>query len=824
MLTEAQKQEIIKRAKAKGIKDADIERGINEYQKASFTVPTTSQIQSSALPQTAPLSQPAQQPASRTTQPTTSSVGTAQAEEEPGFVASFVKSLVDPAVNYIKFVGESGFQAIRASSNSDITLLEENSQMGAVDQQVKELGKKSRALIQQAKQTTDPNEKKRLLQESRDIDAQIETLGNKARKVGNLETTKFVDEEKIATRGDIALTGAKATAGGMAYAIPGGTTIKGAFAAGATAAALNAFSQEDATVEDVATAAVTGGVIGGTFAMVGKGLKWVFKGKEKSVDKNLLTKIGRELREDATQIRVKPSVYGAKKEKLIQETLDYLGINGGPQEKYEQLQPALESLSEQIDDVIAQYPDANINVADLANIFKSKLKSEIRTKSLTSKAAQQEIKGYLQDLLKEIEPTGVSDELALATSKPNALNQQSGISLNNAFKLKQTINKDYGAIATKLENGSPLTDREKVIFYGRQAIDEAITKVAPELKDLTTMQSHLYDAARPLAAARNTVPTFRVLGVSIPKHKVMEDALGRGLVKSGEKVDELLTNWVDPATGAIKEGFESLPIEDKNLLLNLVSRMSVLASTSQGDGQSATENQQYGGNGIQPNGKQNYAGQDINNNQLTPPGSTLPQVDPRIPQATPTPMNPFGGLSKRQVLALALSNGAKSSDLKEIGEIYDMMAADTGAVSEETMKVASSLRTEYFTRTKENGFLDVTNAYGKVLNAPDTPAGDVSIIFAYMKMLDPSSVVREGEFATAENTAGIPDKVVNAYNKALKGKRLSAKQRQDFISSTQAVYSQYQSSQAQIDALYQGLAQKYGIDPTLVGIGTYAGQ
>lgn len=32
-----------------------------------------------------------------------------------------------------------------------------------------------------------------------------------------------------------------------------------------------------------------------------------------------------------------------------------------------------------------------------------------------------------------------------------------------------------------------------------------------------------------------------------------------------------------------------------------------------------------------------------------------------------------------------------------------------------------------------------------------TPAGDIAVIYAYMKLQDPTSVVREGEFATAQN-------------------------------------------------------------------------
>lgn len=55
--------------------------------------------------------------------------------------------------------------------------------------------------------------------------------------------------------------------------------------------------------------------------------------------------------------------------------------------------------------------------------------------------------------------------------------------------------------------------------------------------------------------------------------------------------------------------------------------------------------------------------------------------------------------------------------------------------------------------------------------------GDMALVFNFMKMLDPGSTVREGEFASATNTAGIDDKVLNWYNNALKGSRLNETQR-----------------------------------------------
>jgi hypothetical protein len=86
-----------------------------------------------------------------------------------------------------------------------------------------------------------------------------------------------------------------------------------------------------------------------------------------------------------------------------------------------------------------------------------------------------------------------------------------------------------------------------------------------------------------------------------------------------------------------------------------------------------------------------------------------------------------------------------------------------------------------------NKFLDqiqphiqITQAYGKITSAPDTAAGDMSKIFGFMKILDPGSTVREGEYASAEQTRGIPEAVVAQYNRAVTGKRLTTEQRDRF--------------------------------------------
>lgn len=59
---------------------------------------------------------------------------------------------------------------------------------------------------------------------------------------------------------------------------------------------------------------------------------------------------------------------------------------------------------------------------------------------------------------------------------------------------------------------------------------------------------------------------------------------------------------------------------------------------------------------------------------------------------------------------------------------------------------------------------------------------DVAMIFAFMKTLDPTSVVRESEYATAANAGtGVPEKIWKAYNKALKGEILLPQLRREIV-------------------------------------------
>lgn len=103
------------------------------------------------------------------------------------------------------------------------------------------------------------------------------------------------------------------------------------------------------------------------------------------------------------------------------------------------------------------------------------------------------------------------------------------------------------------------------------------------------------------------------------------------------------------------------------------------------------------------------------------------------------------------------------------------------------------LRKEYTALPEAHAFRQVSAAYNKITNLPEnskfSAADDMALIYGYMKILDPGSTVREGEYASAEQARGIPADIVARYNSMLKGERLAPEQRENFRKSAEGQYS-----------------------------------
>jgi len=138
--------------------------------------------------------------------------------------------------------------------------------------------------------------------------------------------------------------------------------------------------------------------------------------------------------------------------------------------------------------------------------------------------------------------------------------------------------------------------------------------------------------------------------------------------------------------------------------------------------------------------------------------------------------------------------------------------------TEEQFKNSTSLRKEFVQNSKE--FILQRNAFNRIEASATDPsaAGDLALIFNFMKVLDPGSTVREGEFANAQNSGSIPSVIVAQYNNIIAGERLSETQRADFFDRAQRIFNSSNIQQNQLINTYTGLSERAGLDPKNVVI------
>lgn len=138
-------------------------------------------------------------------------------------------------------------------------------------------------------------------------------------------------------------------------------------------------------------------------------------------------------------------------------------------------------------------------------------------------------------------------------------------------------------------------------------------------------------------------------------------------------------------------------------------------------------------------------------------------------------------------------------------------------------RAALSFQKDYRDATKAS--FTRASAYNSMLEASKDPTGkgDLTMVYSYIKALDPESVVREGEIDLVNANRSIPDRVKGYAQRLATGKSLLPHERQDMLEQARNLsFTDYSRSRSDIKA-FRDNAQRLGLDPELYAPDPYQG-
>lgn len=130
----------------------------------------------------------------------------------------------------------------------------------------------------------------------------------------------------------------------------------------------------------------------------------------------------------------------------------------------------------------------------------------------------------------------------------------------------------------------------------------------------------------------------------------------------------------------------------------------------------------------------------------------------------------------------------------------------------------SSLRKEFNTESRPyktiNDALKNIEVLGTKPNP--TPQDLQALVYQFVKVQDPTSVVRESEYANAANAAALTDKIGNYSKRILEGQTLTPRQRADMVQTARALRVEAMNQYSQLANSYEDLAGSFGMDPKTI--------
>ena len=180
--------------------------------------------------------------------------------------------------------------------------------------------------------------------------------------------------------------------------------------------------------------------------------------------------------------------------------------------------------------------------------------------------------------------------------------------------------------------------------------------------------------------------------------------------------------------------------------------------------------------------------------------------------------------NEKGLIELENFDAMQTLELIQKQEEINKLIADQKELNFEQINSEASFRKEFKQlQVYKNTDLRYT-AFNNLLAAAneDSAAGDVAFIFEFMRMVDPNSVVKEGEFQLAEDASPLMLKLDKLFNKAKTGERLLPSQRDEFLSTAASILDKsiniYKDTESEYKRIAGNIFKDSDVNNIVVGI------
>jgi hypothetical protein len=138
--------------------------------------------------------------------------------------------------------------------------------------------------------------------------------------------------------------------------------------------------------------------------------------------------------------------------------------------------------------------------------------------------------------------------------------------------------------------------------------------------------------------------------------------------------------------------------------------------------------------------------------------------------------------------------------------------------NEKVPENSTALRKEFDDLPEVKNYKQALPAYKGIEDAVkrNTTASDINIVYGIAKLYDPTSVVREGEYATVANSPNIPEKIKGYAQYLNNGGRLTEATKKQILTEAQSRMTGFEGEYKSARDNYTSIAKRSNADPSLL--------